>query len=79
MIHETLVKFNVQCKVASGPNEGPAAEPYKLRIGGHDKRRMSFKGWVLVEKFMRRDRNLEGSFTVMKRDEVRQSTSAFWT
>ncbi|KAF7760630.1 hypothetical protein Agabi119p4_10039 [Agaricus bisporus var. burnettii] len=69
MIHETLVGFGVQCKVASGPNQGPSTEPYKLRVGGHDKRRVAFKGWVLVEKFVRRERHLEGSFIVMKRDE----------
>jgi serine/threonine-protein kinase Chk1 len=70
MIHETLAGFGVQCKVASGPNEGLSAEPYKLRVGGHDKRRMAFKGWVSAEHFVRRDRHLEGSFIVLKRDEV---------
>lgn len=66
MILETLVGFNVHCKVASEQN----SEPYRLRIGGHDKRRVAFKGWVLVEKFTYRDREVDGSFVVMKRDEV---------
>ncbi|KAF5347594.1 hypothetical protein D9756_010702 [Leucocoprinus leucothites] len=69
MIFETLVGFNVQCKAASSPSDEPVIEPYRLRIGGHDKRRMTFKGWVIVEKFIYRDRQVEGSFVVMKRDE----------
>jgi serine/threonine-protein kinase Chk1 len=73
MIHETLIAFNVQCKAASSPNDEPSNEPYKLRIGGHDKRRMTFKGWVVVEKFSYRDRGVEGSYVVMKRDEVSSS------
>lgn len=70
MILETLVALNVQCKVASGPDDGVSNEPYRLRIGGHDKRRVTFKGWVFVEKFVYRDGQVEGSFVVMKRDEV---------
>ncbi|KAF9445891.1 CAMK/CAMKL/CHK1 protein kinase [Macrolepiota fuliginosa MF-IS2] len=65
IIHETLVSLNVQCKVAPVRDN----EPHKLRIGGHDKRRMAFKGWVYVEKFVYRDRNIEGSFVLMTRDE----------
>ncbi|EKM76676.1 hypothetical protein AGABI1DRAFT_122426 [Agaricus bisporus var. burnettii JB137-S8] len=69
MIHEALIGFNITCKVAAGPGDGISEEPYKLRIGGYDKRRVAFKGWVLVEKFVRRDRQLDGSFIVMQRDE----------
>ncbi len=35
---------------------------------------MTFKGWVVAEKFVYRgDPVIEGSFVVMKRDEVRSS------
>jgi serine/threonine-protein kinase Chk1 len=40
---------------------------YKLRIGGWDKRKQMFKGWVDVEPFSRY--GMEGSFCVMRRDE----------
>lgn len=79
MIHETLIGFNITCKVAAGPGDGTSEEPYKLRIGGYDKRRVAFKGWVLVEKFVRRDRQLDGSFIVMQRDEVNISGRAFFS
>ncbi|KAF6758989.1 CAMK/CAMKL/CHK1 protein kinase [Ephemerocybe angulata] len=42
-------------------------EKLKLRIGGYDKRKQMYKGWVEVEPFSKR--GMEGSFIVMKRDE----------
>lgn len=77
MISETLITFNVQCKAASSPSDQPTNEPYRLRIGGHDKRRVAFKGWVTVEKFIYRDRGVEGSYVVMKRDEVSEGHVSF--
>jgi len=68
MIFETLLVLNVQCKATPGSNDGLTSE-YRLRIGGHDKRQMIFKGWVVIEKFVYKD-HAEGSFVVMKRDEV---------
>jgi len=68
MIFETLLVLNVQCKATPNSNDGPTTE-YRLRIGGHDKRQMIFKGWVVIEKFVYKD-HAEGSFVVMKRDEV---------
>jgi len=68
MIFETLLVLNVQCKATSNSNDGSTTE-YRLRIGGHDKRQMIFKGWVVIEKFIYKD-HAEGSFVVMKRDEV---------
>lgn len=68
MILETLVVFNVQCKATSSSIGGSATE-YRLRIGGHDRRQMIFKGWVIIEKFIYKDSQVEGSFVVMKRDE----------
>jgi serine/threonine-protein kinase Chk1 len=70
MIVETLATSNVQCKAASSPSDKPTNEPYRLRIGGHDKRKTVFKGWVTVEKFSYNNGQVEGSFVVMKRDEV---------
>ena len=43
-------------------------ETLRLRVGGHDLRKEMFKGWVEVERFSYR--SSEGSFCVMKRDEV---------
>jgi serine/threonine-protein kinase CHEK1 len=43
-------------------------ETLRLRVGGHDLRKEMFKGWVEVERFVYR--SSEGSFCVMKRDEV---------
>ena len=68
MIFETLLVLNVQCKATPNSNDGSSTE-YRLRIGGHDKRQMIFKGWVIIEKFVYKD-HAEGSFVVMKRDEV---------
>jgi len=73
MILETLVVFNVQCKATSSSIGGSATE-YRLRIGGHDRRQMIFKGWVIIEKFIYKDSQVEGSFVVMKRDEVSKIT-----
>lgn len=42
-------------------------ELHRIRVGGWDKRRQMFKGWVEVERFTYR--GAEGSFCVMRRDE----------
>lgn len=42
---------------------------YKTKIGGLDKRREKFKGWVEVEHFAWR--GVEGSYCILRRDEVR--------
>ena len=42
----------------------------RLRIGGFDKRKEKFKGWVEFEAFAKSHLGIEeGSFVVMKRDE----------
>lgn len=41
---------------------------FRLRVGGFDRRKEAFKGWVDVESFVYR--GSEGSFCVMKRDVV---------
>ncbi|KAK7047155.1 Chk1 protein kinase [Paramarasmius palmivorus] len=64
IITETLESLNVACKA---PPEQPQGM-LKLRIGGYDKRREKFKGWVEIEHF--KSRAHEGSFVVMQRDVV---------
>ncbi|RDB27406.1 Serine/threonine-protein kinase CHK1 [Hypsizygus marmoreus] len=64
LIQESLEALNVRCKPAP-PSQDPGA-PLRLRIGGLDKRKTMFKGWVEVEKFTYR--GSVGSFCVMQRD-----------
>ncbi|KAF8190055.1 kinase-like domain-containing protein [Pholiota molesta] len=67
LIHESLEALGVKCKPAPPIADGPSGERHRLRIGGWDKRRQMFKGWVDVERFAYR--GAEGSFCVMRRDE----------
>lgn len=68
LIQESLEALNVRCKLAP-PREGQDQEGLiRLRIGGYDRRKMMFKGWVDVEKFSYR--GAHGSFCVMQRDVV---------
>ncbi|KAF5319490.1 hypothetical protein D9619_008540 [Psilocybe cf. subviscida] len=54
-------------------------EPYRLRVGGWDSRRVVFKGWIEIERFTYRDGAMQGSFCVMKRDEGNpMSWRALW-
>ncbi|KAI3603780.1 camk camkl chk1 protein kinase [Moniliophthora roreri] len=62
IISETLTNFGVKCKE---PKEHPEGM-LKLRVGGYDRRKELFKGWVEVEHFQARSH--EGSFVVMQRD-----------
>jgi hypothetical protein len=70
LIHESLLSFNVKCR-ASNPvaRDTDASDvQLRLRIGGMDRRKVRFKGWVTVEDFLYGDG--QGSFVVMQRDEV---------
>ena len=40
----------------------------RVRIGGYDKRKLLFKGWIELEEFMHDD--VVGSFCLMQRDQV---------
>lgn len=74
LIHESLLSFNVKCR-ASDPltrDADGSNVQLRLRIGGLDKRKVRFKGWVTAESFVYGD--AEGSFVVMQRDEVIIST-----
>lgn len=44
------------------------APTIRLRIGGHDARKLMFKGWVELEPYADRRSGFEGCFCLMKRD-----------
>ena len=68
LIKESLEILQVKCKQAPSFINDRGMEMLRLRVGGHDLRKEMFKGWVEVERFT--NRSSEGSFCVMKRDEV---------
>lgn len=76
LIQESLEALNVKCKLSTLPEVAEDQQQetswangvIKLRIGGFDRRKQKFKGWVEVEKFSYR--GVTGSFCLMKRDEV---------
>ena len=43
---------------------------HRLRVGGYDKRKIMFKGWIELEVFSRMQ--VSGAFCVMQRDVVRR-------
>ena len=55
------------------PDNQPHTPPkvtLRLRVGGYDRRKERFKGWVELESFAKPHLGIEeGSFVVMKRDE----------
>ena len=67
-IQESLEALNVKCKVGSPREDPDGTVTYRLRIGGYDRRKLMFKGWVDVEAFSYRQH--KGSFCVMQRDIV---------
>ena len=70
LIRESLLSFNVKCR-ESDPitrSAGASDTQLRLRIGGMDRRKVRFKGWVTVENFVYD--GAQGSFVVMQRDEV---------
>lgn len=66
ILHESLLALNVKCKPA--PETLGDRQQLRIRIGGLDRRKVVFKGWVIIETF--NYGNEEGSFCVMQRDEV---------
>jgi len=70
LIHESLLSFNVKCRVSDPVSQvtDKSDAQLRLRVGGMDRRKVRFKGWVTVENFVYGD--VEGSFVVMQRDEV---------
>jgi hypothetical protein len=68
LVQESLEAMNVRCKVAPVREDQHGQASLRLRIGGYDRRKVMFKGWVEVERFTYR--GSEGSFCVMQRDVV---------
>lgn len=67
LIKESLDALSVKHK--DGPvAEDERGEVLRLRIGGYDKRRIAFRGWVELEKFSYAE--TDGSFCLMTRDVV---------
>jgi len=71
LIEDALTELGVKWKraveVDIAPTGAPEQKILRMRIGGHDKRKVMFKGWVELEEFSYRDQ--EGSFCVMQRDQ----------
>ncbi|KAF5334270.1 hypothetical protein D9758_015541 [Tetrapyrgos nigripes] len=69
-IKEELEALGVKVKVPSAGQDGSFAEDGKLRlrIGGYDKRKMIFKGWVIVDAFSWQEN--QGSFCIFQRDTI---------
>lgn len=73
LIQDALTDLKVQWKAASEVSAaaygGASGEKMlRMRIGGYDKRRLMFKGWVELEPFKWAGK--DGSFCVMQRDQV---------
>jgi serine/threonine-protein kinase Chk1 len=66
-VHEGLTSLGVTCREAP-----PDAGALRLRIGGQDARKEVFRGWVEVEPF--EYRGSHGSFCVMQKDNVRETS-----
>ncbi|KAF9647634.1 Pkinase-domain-containing protein [Thelephora ganbajun] len=64
LIHESLLSFNVKCRASDPVSRGTIISDVqlRLRIGGMDRRKVRFKGWVTVENFVYGD--AEGSFVI---------------
>ena len=59
-----LEELGVKCKLGEAMEGGAL----RLRVGGYDRRKVMFKGWVEIERFAYR--GTEGSFCIMQRDDV---------
>ncbi|KAH7923747.1 hypothetical protein BV22DRAFT_561589 [Leucogyrophana mollusca] len=72
IIKESLVSLGYKYKVAE-----VRGDCFRLRVGGHDHRKMIIKGWIELEKF--NYGGTEGSFCLMSRDEGNPiSWRTFW-
>lgn len=66
LVIEALEALGVKCKLKEGAVDDATL---RLRVGGFDRRKVMFKGWVELENF--RYTGTEGSFCIMQRDDVR--------
>ena len=71
LIKESLDALGVKHKDA--PVIAGSRAVHRLRVGGYDKRKIMFKGWIELEVFSRMQ--VSGAFCVMQRDVVRSSCS----
>lgn len=74
IIKDTLEGMGNTCKENSRDASGDRL--WKMRVGGYDKRKVAYKGWVEIEHFSYR--GVEGSFCVMQRDVVRFLSVYLW-
>ncbi|KAE9392551.1 hypothetical protein BT96DRAFT_272179 [Gymnopus androsaceus JB14] len=65
IVKETLEGSGITCKETPQDDSGSGVR--KMRVGGYDKRKLAFKGWVEIEHFSYR--GMQGSFVVMQRDK----------
>lgn len=64
LICEALTTLGVKHREPETTSEGVL----RVRVGGNDRRKLLFKGWVELEDFVHND--VAGSFCVMQRDQV---------
>ncbi|KAI5122878.1 hypothetical protein M0805_003330 [Coniferiporia weirii] len=65
LIVDAVASLGVKSKVA--PPDPGTPDRLRLRVGGFDRRKEMFKGWVEAEPFVYR--GIEGTFCVMQRDQ----------
>ena len=77
LIQEALTSFGVKWKPAQEvlveEPDGSATSVLRMRVGGHDARRLMFKGWIRLERF--KIGKYEGTYCVFARDQVRGDAS----
>ena len=66
LILDAVTQLGIKSKQGAPDEANP--ERLRVRVGGYDRRREMFKGWIEVEPFVYQ--SSEGSFCVMSRDQV---------
>lgn len=66
LIIDAVTQLGIKSKQGTPDEANP--ERLRLRVGGYDRRREVFKGWIEVEPFVYQ--GLDGSFCVMSRDQA---------
>ena len=66
LVIDAVTALKIKSKVGQ-PDEGNP-ERLRLRVGGYDRRKEVFKGWVEIEPYEYQGR--DGSFCIMSRDQV---------
>jgi serine/threonine-protein kinase CHEK1 len=75
LVKESLEGLGVKCKLSAKDADTENINVRRLRVGGYDRRKVMFKGWVEIERFGYSGK--EGSFCIMQRDEVRAPRVVF--